>query len=231
MWYDPSDLNTLFQDRSATPSIPAVLDGPVGTMLDKSGRNNHAIALSDDNRPLLKQDANGRYCLLFDGADDGFVSAFNPPLDSAITAVFAAKSNAGSNSIGAYGTVGTTRKLFVFSHQYFGEWYVFSNGVDNDSNVTITEQQTGLNHVATWVVEVGRPLIFRFNGSNNLSTNLNPQVARTGEGTSYIGRREETISFLKGFCYGYLYYAKVLNSEQLAMIERYMAKKARVTLL
>ena len=72
VWFDPSDLGTLFQDRSTTPSIPAVLDGPVGTMLDKSGRNHHAIAPNDAARPLLKQDATGRYYLLFDGGDDRF---------------------------------------------------------------------------------------------------------------------------------------------------------------
>ncbi|MFA5172733.1 MAG: hypothetical protein WC426_14315, partial [Sulfuriferula sp.] len=38
--YDPSDLSTMFEDSAGTTS--AVLDGPVGKILDKSGRGNHA---------------------------------------------------------------------------------------------------------------------------------------------------------------------------------------------
>jgi HK97 family phage major capsid protein len=34
-WYDPSDLSTLFQERTA-PITPSAVGGPVGTMLDKS---------------------------------------------------------------------------------------------------------------------------------------------------------------------------------------------------
>ena len=41
-WYDPSDLNTLFQDAAGTTPVTAV-EQPVGLMLDKSGRGNHAV--------------------------------------------------------------------------------------------------------------------------------------------------------------------------------------------
>jgi hypothetical protein len=72
-------------------------------------------------------------------------------------------------------------------------------------------------------------LIFRFNGSNNLSTNSTSQVARGTANSSYIGRRE-TGNYLNAFYYGSLYYAGVPNVAQLARIEQYMAKKAGVTL-
>jgi len=73
VWYDPSDLSTMFEDSAGTTS--AVLDGPVGKILDKSGRGNHATQATSTKRPILKQDANGKYYLLFDGVDDALATA------------------------------------------------------------------------------------------------------------------------------------------------------------
>ena len=69
-WYDPSDFSTLFQDRAGTTPVTAV-GQPVGRILDKSGRGNHAFNPSGNsaNFPVLS----ARYNLLtkteqFDGA-------------------------------------------------------------------------------------------------------------------------------------------------------------------
>lgn len=69
VWYDPSDLTTMFQDAAGTTPVSAVND-PVGKILDKSGNGNHATQSTTTSRPLLKQDANGRFYLSFDGVDD-----------------------------------------------------------------------------------------------------------------------------------------------------------------
>lgn len=67
-WYDPSDLSTMFQDGSGT--TPVTADGqPVGKILDKSGRGNHASQATAAARPILQTD--GTYWWLqFDGVDD-----------------------------------------------------------------------------------------------------------------------------------------------------------------
>ena len=69
VWYDPSDFSTLFQDAAGTIPVTAV-EQPVGKMLDKSGRGNHATQATVTKRPILKIDGNGKYYLLFDGVDD-----------------------------------------------------------------------------------------------------------------------------------------------------------------
>ncbi len=51
-WYDPSDLSTLFQDAAGTTPVTAV-EQPVGGMLDKSGRGNHATQATTTKRPVL----------------------------------------------------------------------------------------------------------------------------------------------------------------------------------
>jgi hypothetical protein len=51
VWYDPSDLTTMFQDRAG--STPVTAPGQtVGYVLDKSGRGNHLTANSDAARGL-----------------------------------------------------------------------------------------------------------------------------------------------------------------------------------
>ncbi len=51
-WYDPSDFSTLFQDDAGTTPVTAV-GQPVGSMLDKSGRGNHATQSTALRRPVL----------------------------------------------------------------------------------------------------------------------------------------------------------------------------------
>lgn len=57
VWYDPSDLTTLYQDAAGTTPVTAV-EQPVGLMLDKSGRNNHATQTTSTSRPVLSARVN-----------------------------------------------------------------------------------------------------------------------------------------------------------------------------
>ena len=58
-WYDPSDLATLYQDAAGTTPVTGV-EQPVGLMLDKSGRGNHAFqaTTSPAKRPILSARVN-----------------------------------------------------------------------------------------------------------------------------------------------------------------------------
>lgn len=51
-WYDPSDLSTQFQDSAGTVPVTAV-EQPVGKVLDKSGRGNHATQGTTAKKPAL----------------------------------------------------------------------------------------------------------------------------------------------------------------------------------
>lgn len=73
-WYDPSDFSTMFQDAAGSVPVTAVGQA-VGRILDKSGRGNHATQTTSTKRPVLQQDANGKYYLLFDGIDDALQTA------------------------------------------------------------------------------------------------------------------------------------------------------------
>lgn len=72
VWYDPSDITTLFQDVAGT--IPVTKDGdPVGLMKDKSGNGNHATQSVSTARPAYKG-------LYYDGVDDFMTMGINYPL-------------------------------------------------------------------------------------------------------------------------------------------------------
>lgn len=74
-WYDPSDLTTMFQDSAGT--TPVTADGqPVGKILDKSGRGNHATQATAAKRPLYKTNGTEHW-LQFDGVDDVVTTATN----------------------------------------------------------------------------------------------------------------------------------------------------------
>jgi hypothetical protein len=50
VWYDPSDITTLFTDSAGTTPVTGP-NQPVGKILDKSGRGNHATQSTDAYRP------------------------------------------------------------------------------------------------------------------------------------------------------------------------------------
>ena len=57
LWYDPSDMSTLFQDSAGTVPVTAA-EQPVGRILDKSGRGNHASQDTSTKRPVLSARVN-----------------------------------------------------------------------------------------------------------------------------------------------------------------------------
>lgn len=72
VWYDPSDLSTLYQDVAGT--VPVTKDGdPVALMKDKSGNGNHATQTVSTSRPVYKTDG-VLHWLAFDGVDDSLSS-------------------------------------------------------------------------------------------------------------------------------------------------------------
>ena len=53
VWYDPSDFSTMFQDAAGTTPVTAI-EQPVGLILDKSGRGNHASQSTTTSCPILR---------------------------------------------------------------------------------------------------------------------------------------------------------------------------------
>lgn len=83
--YDISDLSSLFQERTgASATTAAVVDGPVGTVLNQVSGGPHLTAPSDAARPLLRQ-SGSYYYLEHDGSNDvlsaQYTGTFGLPLE------------------------------------------------------------------------------------------------------------------------------------------------------
>lgn len=85
-WYDPSDLETAFQDAAGT--VSAGEGDPVGRLNDISGNGHDAVQSVSASRPALQRDGNGRFYLDFDGVDD-WLEAPGVALGGAATATMA----------------------------------------------------------------------------------------------------------------------------------------------
>ena len=59
IWLDPSDFSTLFQDAAGTTPVTA-LGQPVGKILDKSGRGNHATQSTSERSKKIKKEREGK---------------------------------------------------------------------------------------------------------------------------------------------------------------------------
>jgi len=57
IWLDPSDFSTMYQDSAGTTPVTAV-GQPVGKILDKSGRGNHATQSTSASRPTVEARVN-----------------------------------------------------------------------------------------------------------------------------------------------------------------------------
>jgi len=63
VWYDPSDLASLWEDTAGTKR--AFVGSKIARIDDKGGLGLHATQATLANRPVLSQDSTGAYCLLF----------------------------------------------------------------------------------------------------------------------------------------------------------------------
>ena len=74
--YDVSDLSSMNTEPDQSGSVPAVGD-VVRLIADKSGNGNDATSPNFTHSPVLRQDANSRYYLEFDGVGDALVTQSN----------------------------------------------------------------------------------------------------------------------------------------------------------
>lgn len=71
VWLDWSDLSTMKQERTGAAATTAVAVGdPVGSIRNKGTDGGWATARADNRRPILRQDATGRYYIETDGSND-----------------------------------------------------------------------------------------------------------------------------------------------------------------
>jgi len=163
-WYDPSDLSTMFQDSAGT--TPVTADGqPVGKILDKSGRGNHASQATAASRPLYRTDGTYHW-LQFDGVDDQLSSStFSSNIVDGVTNVLGISMPSFVNYRVSYDGSGND-SMQLFNNGTSGAQRLWAGGIGSISFSTLV---SGSKYVLTNV----------FNLTNGFARTNQVQIATT----------------------------------------------------
>ena len=135
-FYDPNDLTTLYQDAAGT--IPVTAAGqPVGLMLDKSGRNNHAYQTTSASRPIFEQ----KPILGTNFVTDSTLATPSAWSTSAVSGVSVSDNKLIFNNVAAYHASVTSRLLST--RLIIGQRYLLSYIISGYVSGAVRTQLTG----------------------------------------------------------------------------------------
>ena len=228
-WYDPSDLTSMYQGRTGTTA--AAVGSPVGQILDKSGNDNHAVAVSDAGRAILRQ-SGSLYYLEYDGVDDGYVTPTITPGTDKVQ-VFAGVRKLGSGGMIAETSAaagGNNGSAYILAAT---ETYAVRSGGTAFATPTTgatfaapsTNVLTGLGDIS------GDRATLRVDGAQVAQSTADQGTGNYLAYPLYIGRRGGTSLPFNGYEYGLIVrFGPNLDAATLAKAEAYMARKTGVTL-
>ncbi|MCR9061708.1 MAG: cadherin repeat domain-containing protein, partial [Rhodobacteraceae bacterium] len=213
IWLDPSDLSTMWQERTgAAATTSAAVGDPVGTIRDKSANGYYLTAASDGARPILRQ-SGSLYYLEFDGVNDrldlvtGAMTQIAQPNFIGMTADFV-EDGAGRFFDGGSGTLrhilaatGTTQ-FYTNAGSWAGPYTTRTPGTPQavttlfdgaSSYIRIDAGAEQAGSVGAYPLQ-GFYLGGEYNGSNPAEMNLFSLVVNDGDLTS--GERDNLDAYL-----------------------------------
>ena len=238
VWYDPSDITTLFQDVAGT--IPVTATGQsVALMRDKSGNNAHATQSDAAKRPTYYNYPGTAYSALhFDGTDDfmvtGSLNFTGTNKVTATTGFHLIPPNTGSSRIMVeFGTGASNGGFYITAKNNMQDHSIGARGTaslyvrfpNNDPQHDVI---TGLYDLSQSDRTLG--LIPRMNGY--LATSLSYVGTDTGNTASmfgnlplYIGARAGTTFFFTGNFYGAVIRGAESTQTEITLAETWTASK------
>lgn len=237
-WYDPSDLATLFQDDAGT--IPVTASGdPVGRILDKSGRGNHATQATAGSRPTFREVGGLRY-LEFDGVDDFLVTGNINFTSTDKLSVFAGLRKSSDAATAALLELSVSRDtnngtfaVFAPSGAGANKFLMSSKGtVQSDALTTSTTYNAPVTVALSGSGDIsGDMTTLRLNGQAVAATATDQGAGNYGTYPLYIGRRGGTTLPFNGQLHGLVIRGASTVSANISSMEAYMANKTGITLV
>ncbi len=221
---------TMFQDNAGT--TPVTADGqPVGKILDKSGRGNHASQATAASRPLYKTDGTYHW-LQFDGVDDSLstaainftstsqMSVFSGSLytnNSMSVAVELNNMNSGE-SFGLFTPETATTIQFGIHGSGGYELEVITGSFANSKFV--------LSSLANRVAVSGNLIAMRMDGvPAGTTTRADPITEAFGNYPLYVGGRENTSLYLNGNIYSLIVRGALSTADEITATETWVNSK------
>lgn len=237
--FDFNDLSTMFQDAAGT--IPVTDVGqPVGKVLDKSGRGNHASQPTSAKRPILQQNATtGAYYLAFDGVDDCLVTTdinFNGQNNlSLFTSVVFNNLSSTSQTITELSTASwQTQGTFSLIRGYNGiNSYALRRNFSTNGKFEdlVSQSNTDTKAVLTGIINSTTSEEYM----RNFGTLIGSKALTVSSDSFknyplYIGIGEVTKYPLNGNLYSLIGVARIASTTEITNIEKFIAKNIGVTL-
>ena len=230
VWYDPSDFSTLFQDATGTIPVTGV-EQPVGLMLDKSGRGNHAVQATTTARPVLRADEQGLHYLSFDGVDDYMTTLSALPPANDVTVIVGAKkgsNNRGMVVCGSGDAVATSNAYSIELPSASGTTLLCRARGTGTSRAAFGNVPDNHLCVASAELSVATSLLqLRNNGALFATSTASFGDGPITSGKLSIGGTPTGAVLFNGAFYGALVSHNILGSAQLNVITQYMRNKSR----
>ena len=233
VWYDPSDLSTLFQDSAGTIPVTAV-EQPVGCMMDKCGRGNHATQSTGSARRILRVDANGKYYLAHTGSSTWMQTGIINLTGTDKISVFA-----GLRKYSDTGSIFCELSADLNSNP--GSFFIETANKYNSMSRGTTASAVG--QVASTPVFSGADLAvlssthnisgdlstIRRNGSSGSNGVTDKGSGNFGNYPMYLFRRAGSLFQFTGDFYGLIFRGAMSDATQITNSERWLAAKTGVT--
>lgn len=189
LWYDPSDLSSMFQDVAGT--IPVTADGQaVGLIKDKSGKNHHASQSNQAQKPLYRTDGNLHW-LEFDGIDDFFSTVpWEQPYDKSFHACVGIKRLSSGIPLEMFkgvliysGNDGATGNGWLAGYYDKYALHHFPSYADGDTSVISIQTELGYSKLSVNKYDFFQPIYQDFFSNSVISLSIG---ARANPGASYF---------------------------------------------
>jgi len=221
VFYDVSDLSSMNTEPDQSGSVPAIGD-VVRFIADKSGNGNDAQNNSSSASPVLRQDANSRYYLEFDGIDDALVTQSNINVSG----------NSAREYIGGFGPEGAVFTLNIDGD--IGERWTVR---DDDGNLRVeiagSAYVSGLSSDGVVGIRLPGGGTLGDHVLSNGTTDENASgsnIVNTGIGPLYIGQIHNN-AWKNAEFYGCTFIDKILTAQQRGDARQYYAEKRGVAII
>lgn len=240
-WYDPSQLSSMFQPDGTTPTVAiAIGDTPtdanrVGKILDRSGNGNHLVQTTSTACPILRQDGS-LYFLDFEGDDglrtsstidftgtDSMTVCAGVRKDVLDTGVIAELSTNVTGNTGAFRLASISTASGQYRYQSRGDGTVRAA---NASPFGVgTNVLTGISDISDPVATI------RVDGTQEATVTDSQGAGNYRDDYLNVGARNNAASvYLDGRIYGLVVRGATSSTDEIDLLESYMALKTGVTL-